>query len=159
MTKCKDCKYFEDPVIHQVKDPELLHICDNTEKSGYAFCKVNADGCAEFEAAMISPADALDIPYSAQACSDQIMELLDQQRKHQEKELAWIITHYDFIVGSKECGNRLMEILPDEANIIYSPYVEDPTMIYAVKKFDIKDLINLEDGIKFGDQDTLMPAT
>ena len=81
------------------------------------------------------------------------------KRKCQEKELAWIITNYDFIVGSIECKNRLMEILPDDANIICSPYVEDPTMIYAVKKFDIKDLINLEDGIKFGDQDTLMPAT
>lgn len=90
---------------------------------------------------------------------DTIQYWLDQQRKHQEKELAEIITRYDFIVGSIECKNRLMEILPDSANIICSPYVEDPTMIYAVKKFDIKDLINLEDGIKFGDQDTLMPAT
>ncbi len=90
---------------------------------------------------------------------DTIQYWLDQQRKHKEKELAWIITHYDFIVGSIECKNRLTEILPDDANIICSPYVEDPTMIYAVKKFDIKDLINLEDGIKFGDQDTLMPAT
>jgi hypothetical protein len=90
---------------------------------------------------------------------DQINEFVNQIRKYQEKELAWIITNYDFIVGSIECEHKLMEILPDDANIICSPYVEDPTMIYAVKKFDIKDLINLEDWIKFGDQDTLMPAT
>lgn len=90
---------------------------------------------------------------------DQIMEFVDQQRVYQEKELAWIITKYDFIVGSIECKNKLMEILPDEANIVYSPYVEDPTKIYAVKKFDIKDLIKYEDGLNFGDQDTMMPAT
>lgn len=131
------------------KDPES-HICDNFEKSGYNYCRNNAYACPEFE--------ALDIPYSTHGF-DNVSELVNQIRKYQEKELAWIITNYDFIVGSIECEHKLMEILPDEANIIYSPYVEDPTMIYAVKKFDIKDLINLEDGIKFGDQDTLMPAT
>lgn len=81
------------------------------------------------------------------------------QKKYQEKELAWIITHYDFIVGSIECKNRLMEILPNEANIICSPYVEDPTTVYVVKKFDIKDLIKYEGVLNFGDQDTMMPAT
>lgn len=154
MKKCKECKHFGDPVYKvvedcdgKIKDPES-HICNNTVKSGYNYCRNNAYACPAFEAAVISQA------------LDQINEIVDQQRKYQEKELAWIITNYDFIVGSIECKNRLMEILPDEANIVYSPYVEDPTKIYAVKKFDIKDLINLEDGVlNFGDQDTLMPAT
>lgn len=145
MTKCKDCIYFGD----LVSKSHILHICDNTEKSGYSCCMDISNGCSEFK------------PNSMKYYLDQINdEIIDQQRKYQEKELAWIITHYDFIVGSIECKNRLMGILPNEANIICSPYVEDPTMVYAVKKFDIKDLINLEDGaLNFGDQDTMMPAT
>ena len=60
--------------------------------------------------------------------------------EYKEQTLAEIITKYDFIVGSIECKDRLKEILPKEANIIYSPYIESPTMIYAIKKFDITDL-------------------
>ena len=154
MKKCRDCRYFGDPIYKvvedcdgKIKDPES-HICNNAVKSGYNYCRNNAYACPAFESAMISQA------------LDRINEIVDQQRKQQEKELAEIITHYDFIVGSIECENRLMKILPEAANIIYSPYVEDSTMIYAVKKFDIKYLINLEDGVlNFGDQDTLMPAT
>lgn len=171
MKKCKDCKYFGDPVYKvvedcdgKIKDPES-HICNNAVKSGYNYCKYNAYACPAFETAIlrskISPVDALDITYnSMQDHLDKVSELVNQIRKYQEKELAWIITHYDFIVGSIECAHKLMEILPDGANIICSMYVEDPNIIYAVKKFDIKDLINLEDGVlNFGDQDTLMPAT
>ena len=143
MTKCKDCIYFGDIWYKS----NILHICDNTEKSGYSCCRDTADGCAEFK------------PNSMKYYLDQVMEIVDQQRKYQEKELAWIITHYDFIVGSIECKNRLMEILPDKANIICSKYVEDPTTVYVVKKFDIKDLIKYEGVLNFGDQDTLMPAT
>ena len=62
------------------------------------------------------------------------------QREHTEKTLSEIITKYDFIVGSKECKYRLMEILPEGANIICTPYIDDPTKIYAIKKFDIMDL-------------------
>lgn len=63
------------------------------------------------------------------------------QREHKEQTLAEIITKYDFIVGSKECKFRLMEILPEGANIICSPYIESPTTIYAIKKFDVMDLL------------------
>ena len=63
------------------------------------------------------------------------------QMEYKEKTLAEIITKYDFVVGSKECKHRLMEILPEGANIICSPYIESPTMIYAIKKFNITDLL------------------
>ena len=70
-----------------------------------------------------------------------IDEVIRQQREHTERTLAEIITKYDFIVGSKECKCKLMEILPEGANIICSPYIESPTMIYAIKKFDTMDLL------------------
>ncbi len=70
-----------------------------------------------------------------------INEIIRQQRELTERTLAEIVTKYDFIVGSIECKHRLMEVLPEEANIVCSPYVENPTMIYAIKKFDIADLI------------------
>lgn len=63
------------------------------------------------------------------------------QREYTEQTLAEIITKYDFIVGSKECKFKLMEVLPEGANIICSSYIESPTMIYAIKKFDTADLI------------------
>lgn len=73
--------------------------------------------------------------------NNSVNELVRQQREYTERTLAEIITKYDFVVGSKECKYRLMEILPEGANIVCSPYIEDPTMIYAIKKFDIADLI------------------
>jgi len=63
------------------------------------------------------------------------------QREYKEQTLAEIITKYDFIVGSKECKAKLMEVLPEEANIIYSLYIDSPTTIYAIKKFDTMDLL------------------
>ena len=68
-------------------------------------------------------------------------EIIRQQRERKEQTLAEIITKYDFIVGSVECKHRLMERLPEEAKITCTPYIESPTMIYAVKKFDIMDLL------------------
>ena len=77
--------------------------------------------------------------------SDDILEAMEKiarlQREYKEQKLAEIITKYDFIVGSKECKLKLMEILPEGANIICSPYIESPTTIYAIKKFDTTDLI------------------
>lgn len=77
--------------------------------------------------------------------SDDIFEEIEKftrlQREYKEQKLAEIITKYDFIVGSKECKLKLMEVLPEGANIICSPYIESPTTIYAIKKFDIMDLI------------------
>lgn len=72
---------------------------------------------------------------------EEIEKFARLQREYKEKTLAEIITKYDFVVGSKECKYRLMEILPEGANIICSPYIENPTMIYAIKKFDIMDLL------------------
>lgn len=62
------------------------------------------------------------------------------QREQKEQTLAEIITKYDFIVGSKEVKFKLMEILPEGATIISSPYIENPTTVYAIKKFDATDL-------------------
>lgn len=70
-----------------------------------------------------------------------IEEFIRQQREYTEKTLAEIITKYDFVVGSKEYKSMLMEILPEGANIICSPYIESPTTIYAVKKFNAMDLM------------------
>ncbi len=72
---------------------------------------------------------------------EQINEFARQQTEEKEKILAEIITKYDFIVGSMECKHRLMEVLPEGANIVCSPYIENPAMIYAIKKFDVMDLI------------------
>ena len=76
---------------------------------------------------------------------DNILEEIDKfarvQREYKEQTLAEIIKTYDFIVGSKECKYRLMEVLPEGANIICSPYIESPTTIYAIKKFDTMDLL------------------
>ena len=63
------------------------------------------------------------------------------QMKCREQTLAEIITKYDFFVGSIECKHKLMEVLPEGANIICSPYIESPTTIYAIKKFDTMDLM------------------
>lgn len=67
-------------------------------------------------------------------------EIIRQQREHTERTLAEIIKKYDFAVGSMELKHIIMERLPEGANIICSPYIEDPTKIYAIKKFDIEDL-------------------
>jgi len=76
---------------------------------------------------------------------DDINNILDeialQQMEYTEKTLAEMITKYDFMVGSIECKQRLMEILPEGANIVCSPYIESPDTIYAIKKFDIMDLL------------------
>jgi len=68
-------------------------------------------------------------------------EILRQEKEHTEKTLAEIITKYDFIVGSKEVKFKLMEVLPEGATIISSPYIKSPNLIYAIKKFDATDLL------------------
>lgn len=70
-----------------------------------------------------------------------VEETIRQYYEYKEKEFAEIITKYDFIVGSEELKNRLVDILPDGANIIYSKYMPNPTMCYAIKKFDIMELV------------------
>ena len=68
-------------------------------------------------------------------------EIIRQQREHTERTLAEIIKNYDFAVGSIELKHILMKRLPVGASIICSPYIEDPTKIYAIKKFDVEDLL------------------
>ena len=69
-----------------------------------------------------------------------VNEIARQQIEDTERTLAEITTKYDFIVGSMKCKRKLMDILPKGANIIYSPFVENSTMIHVIKKFDIMDL-------------------
>lgn len=71
---------------------------------------------------------------------DIVKEIIRQQKEYTERTLSELIAKYDFIVGSKEIIYKLMEILPDGVNVVYSPYV-DPTMVYVIKKFDIRDLL------------------
>ena len=72
----------------------------------------------------------------------QIKEFERQVIEDREKTLAEIIQKYDFIVGSNENYEKLREILPKDANIIFSHFIENPTTILAVKKFDIMDYIS-----------------
>ena len=59
----------------------------------------------------------------------------------QEKELAYLIERYDFLVGSIECRHMLEQILPDGANIICSKYIVEPMTIYAIQKIDLRDYL------------------
>lgn len=72
---------------------------------------------------------------------EEIEKFIQLQREYKEQTLAEIITKYDFIVGSMECKHKLMKVLPEGANIICSPYIESPTTIYAIKRFDTMDLL------------------
>ncbi len=77
--------------------------------------------------------------------TDNILEEIDKfirlQNERTEQTIAEIITTFDFIVGSNECKYRLMEVLPEGANIICSPYLASPTTIYVIKRFDIMGLL------------------
>lgn len=68
-------------------------------------------------------------------------EIIRQQREHTERTLAEIVKNYDFAVGSIELEHILMKNLPEGRSVIYSPYIEDQTNIYAIKKFDIENLL------------------
>ena len=79
--------------------------------------------------------------YSFDETLTKIEEISRLQREYTEQTLAEIITKYDFVVGSKECKCKLMEVLPEGANIICSPYIASPTTVYAIKRFDVGDLV------------------
>lgn len=79
--------------------------------------------------------------FSFDAITEQLKEFQRQQVEKTEKALAEAITKYDFIVGSIECKAKLMKVLPEGANIICSPYIESPTTVYAIKKFETMDLL------------------
>lgn len=82
-----------------------------------------------------------NVKYKIDNMFEEIEKFNRLQMEYKEQTLAEIITKYDFVVGSKECKHKLMEVLPDGVNIICSPYIENPTMIYAIKKFDVMDLL------------------
>lgn len=66
-------------------------------------------------------------------------KILVYLREYEGQTLAEIITKYDFIVSSEECKNKLMEMLPEGANIICKPYVasiSSPMTAYVFKKFN-----------------------
>ena len=81
------------------------------------------------------------VSYDTTEILSEIEKFTRLQREQKEQTLAEIITKYDFIVGSKEVKFKLMEILPEGATIISSPYIENPTTVYAIKKFDMTDLL------------------
>ena len=72
---------------------------------------------------------------------DQIKEYIKSQN---ERKLAEIVQKYDFIVGSKEAQYALTKVLPKDAKIVYSPYLDAPNLVYAVKKYDILDILKAE---------------
>lgn len=67
-------------------------------------------------------------------------EYIRQQIEHKERSIVDMIQKYDFIVGSKECMHKLYKILPNECKVIYTPYIDNPSMIYAIKRYDLNDL-------------------
>lgn len=67
--------------------------------------------------------------------SSMLQEAINIIILEQEQEIAEIITNYDFIVGSVECKHKIKQLLP-EANVICSHFINEPSIIYAVKKFD-----------------------
>lgn len=101
--------------------------CEHYKDSGRGFKACEAWECDKD--------DDMDVINNA------VNEIIRQQREHTERTLAEIITKYDFIVGSIECKAKLMEVLPEGANIVCSPYIASPTTIYAIKKFNTMDLL------------------
>ena len=76
---------------------------------------------------------------------DTINRITNLQKEQTEKALAEAIEKYDFLVGSKDAMYKLKEVLPEGANIVYSPYIGDDMKFYAIKKFNIMDYIKQSD--------------
>lgn len=68
-------------------------------------------------------------------------EYIRKQMEFKERAIVDMIQKYDFIVSTKECMYKLQEILPKNCEVIYTPYIDNPSMIYAIKRFDISDLL------------------
>lgn len=73
---------------------------------------------------------------------EMIEKAIQEYEEKREKELAEIIAKYDFIVGSDELKCRLIEALPKGTKIVYSPYIESSTTVYAIKKFEVTSLLS-----------------
>jgi hypothetical protein len=69
-------------------------------------------------------------------------ETICQQRKWIEKTLERLSKKHYFVVGSKEAELRLAKILPEGSEVIYLPYVEDPTQVYLIKKTTLMKLLS-----------------
>lgn len=80
-------------------------------------------------------------PISLKEMNDTINNITNLRKEHTEKALAEAIEKYDFMVGSKDIMYKLKEVLPDGANIVYSPYIGDSMHVYVIKKFDIMDYV------------------
>lgn len=72
--------------------------------------------------------------------TETVNDMLRRKMEYMRKDFVEIIKKHDFITGSMETKDKILEILPG-ANVVYSLYVKDPTMVYVIKKFDIKDLL------------------
>lgn len=73
---------------------------------------------------------------------EMIEKAIQECEEQREKSLAEIIVRYDFLVGSEELKCRLIEALPKGVKIIYSPYIESSTTVYAIKKFEVISLFS-----------------
>ena len=78
--------------------------------------------------------------------AEQIREIYRKRLEEKERALTEIIERYDFLVGSKDVMEMLKTILPEGANIVCSKYVEDPTAVYAIKRFDMMDYFSVKMG-------------
>ena len=76
--------------------------------------------------------------------TEQIKEFQRQQLIEREKALAEIIENYDFLVGSRDLKETLETLLPEGANIVYSPHIRDLTSVYAIKRFSMMDYLKTE---------------
>ena len=72
---------------------------------------------------------------------EQIEKYEREWREHREQELAKICEEHDFIVGSPELKLQLLEHLPNGANVVYSKYLDDPTLIIAIRKFNLSEYL------------------
>jgi hypothetical protein len=84
-------------------------------------------------------------PISLKEMNDTINNITNLRKERAEKALVEAIEKYDFMVASKDAMYKLKEVLPDGANIVCSPYIEDSTNVYVIKKFDIMDYIKQSD--------------
>lgn len=77
---------------------------------------------------------------------EEVEKYCRSQREYEAQALAEIVQKYDFVVASEECKRRLMEVLPEGANIICCPslasypHIDSQTAAYAIKKIDDKRL-------------------
>lgn len=76
------------------------------------------------------------------AINDILNEIVRQQMEYRERTLVEIVEKYDFMVCSTELMNQLEEVLPEGTHITYSPYIGEPDAIYAIKKFNVMNLLD-----------------